>query len=197
MMQPVVQELPPSAPRQGNALTRWLGRAILRVAGWRVAGTFPDLPRMVIIIAPHSSFWDGIWGIAGMLALGVRIEFMIKAELFKGPLGWFLRLIGGIPINRSRAHGTVEQAVARLQRDEPTWLLIAPEGTRRRVEHWKNGFRRIALGANVPVLCTYFHYPDRTMGLGELMELSDDEAADMAKLREWYRPYMGKNRGTI
>ncbi len=196
-MQTVAPELPPCAQRQGNTFTRWLGRALLRLGGWRISGEFPDVARMVIVIAPHSSLWDGWWGIVGMLALGVRIEFMMKAELFKGPLGWFLRLIGGIPINRSRAHGVVDQAVARLQRLGSTWLLLAPEGTRRRVEHWKSGFRHIALAAQVPVFCAYFHYPERTIGLGELMHLTDDEAADMARLRQWYVPYMGKNRGTV
>ncbi len=195
-MKPVVSELPPSAPRFGNAFSRGLGRAVLRLCGWRVAGEFPDVPRMVLVIAPHSSFWDGVWGIAGMLALGVRIEFMIKAELFRGPLGWFLRLVGGVPIDRSRAHGAVQQAVARFKREGSTWLLIAPEGTRRRVEHWKSGFWHIARAAQVPVFCTYFHYPERTMGLGVLMQPTDDAEADMARLRQWYLPYVGKNRGT-
>ena len=87
-MRKVVEELPPSAPRQGNALSRAFGCMILRLGGWRIEGHFPDLPRMVIIVAPHSSAWDAVWGIAGMLALGVRISFMAKAELFRGPLGW-------------------------------------------------------------------------------------------------------------
>jgi 1-acyl-sn-glycerol-3-phosphate acyltransferase len=196
-MKPVVPELPPCAPRAGSAFSRWIGRTALRIFGWRVVGEFPDLPRMVLVIAPHSSFWDGILGIAGMLALGVRIEFMVKAELFRGPLGWFLRSVGGVPVNRSRAQGAVQQAAARLEREGSTWILIAPEGTRRRVEHWKTGFWHIARAANVPVFCTYFHYPERTMGLGELMEITDDVEADMAKLRKWYVPYVGKNRGTV
>lgn len=196
-MKPVVPDLPPCAPRFGNAFSRWVGRSVLRLCGWRVAGEFPDVPRMVLVIAPHSSFWDGILGIAGMLALGVRIEFMIKAELFRGPLGWFLRWVGGVPINRSRAHGAVQQAVARFKREGSTWILIAPEGTRRRVEHWKTGFWHIARAADVPVFCTYFHYPARTMGLGVLMQPTDDVDADMARLRQWYLPFVGKNRGTV
>ena len=56
---------------------------------------------------------------------------------------------------------------------------------------------KIARRADVPVLCAWFHYPDRTIGLGPLVELSDDADADMARIRAIYRPYIGKNRGTV
>lgn len=193
----VVPTLPPCAPRQGNALTRAFGRAILRLGGWRVSGAFPDLPRFVIIVAPHSSAWDAFWGIAAMLAMGVRITFMAKAELFQGPMGWALRGIGGVPVDRARAHGAVDQAVAQLQREGSTWFLLAPEGTRRRVERWKSGFWHIARGAQVPVLMAAFHYPERRMILGQVFEPCEDHDADMAQVRLWYRPYQGKRRGTV
>ncbi|MCX7557447.1 1-acyl-sn-glycerol-3-phosphate acyltransferase [Xanthomonadaceae bacterium JHOS43] len=196
-MRRVVEELPPSAPRQGNVLTRAFGRAILRTFGWRIDGTFPDVRHMVIIIAPHSSAWDAVWGIAGMLALGVRITFMAKAELFRGPLGWLLRGIGGVPVDRSRAHGAVDQATALLKGDRPVWFLLAPEGTRRRVEHWKSGFWHIARNAGVPVLYAHFHYPTKVMGLGPVATMSDNPEADMAAIREHYRPFIGKRRGTV
>ncbi|MCB1567291.1 MAG: 1-acyl-sn-glycerol-3-phosphate acyltransferase [Xanthomonadales bacterium] len=192
-----VPALPPSAPRMGNVFSRAFGHGILWLGGWRIDGAFADQPRMVIIVAPHSSAWDAIWGVAAMLAMGVRIRFLAKAEAFRGPLGWFLRLIGGIPVDRSRAHGAVEQAVALLKQNERCWFLLAPEGTRRRVEHWKTGFWHIARHAGVPIQCAHFHYPDRHMGLGWLMNPADDLDADMARVREAYRPFIGKRRGTL
>lgn len=196
-MRPVVPALPPNAPRQGNALARAFGRTILRLGGWRIEGEFPDLERFVIIVAPHSSAWDAFWGIAGMLALGVRITFMAKAEAFRGPLGWLLRRIGGVPVDRQQAQGAVEQAVARLQMPGPTWFLLAPEGTRKRVERWKSGFWHIASNAQVPVMQAAFHYPEKTMVLGPLLTPGSDLDADMARVREWYRPWVGKHRGTV
>ena len=196
-MRPVVRELPPNAPRQGNALTRAFGRALLRLCGWHIDGEFPDLKHLVIIVAPHSSAWDAVWGIAGMLALGVRITFMAKAELFRGPLGWLLHRIGGVPVDRSRAHGAVEQAAAMLKGERPVWFLLAPEGTRRKVKDWKSGFWHIARNAGVPVLCAHFHYPEKRMGLGPVMMPTEDAGADMAAIREHYRPFIGKQRGTI
>ena len=51
----IVLPLPANAPRvRRNAFTRWLGRTILRLGGWRMAGAFPDIPKLVLIAAPHS-----------------------------------------------------------------------------------------------------------------------------------------------
>ena len=191
-----VPELPPNAPRNGTAFTRWLGRTVLWLGGWTIAGNFADRPRMVLIAAPHSSGWDAVWGLAAKLAMGVDIAFMAKAELFRGPLGWLLRRFGGQPVDRARAHGAVEQAASSIRHAERMWFVLAPEGTRKRVEHWKTGFWKIARRADVPVYCAWFHYPEKTIGLGPLVELSDDPVADMARIREIYRPFMGKNRGT-
>lgn len=191
-----VPALPPNAPRTGNAFGRWFGRSLLRLGGWTIEGNFPDLPRMVLVVAPHSSGWDAFWGLAAKLALGVDITFMAKAELFRGPLGWLLRGLGGIPVDRSRAQGAVEQAAASIRNAGHMWFLLAPEGTRRHVEQWKSGFWHIARNAGVPVFAAWFHYPEHTIGLGRLFETTHDLDADMATIREYYRPFVGKHRGT-
>lgn len=190
-------QMPPSAPRAGNAFSRWLGRSLLALGGWRVAGQFPDLDKLVIIVAPHSSGWDAIWGLAAKLAMGLDIAFMAKAELFRGPLGWVLRALGGIPVDRGAPGGIVEQSAERLRASPRIWFVLAPEGTRRRVERWKSGFWKIARSAGVPVFCAAFHYPDRRIVLDRLVELTDDPQADLARIRALYRPYVGKNRDTL
>ena len=81
--------------------------------------------------------------------------------------------------------------------NEKLWLALAPEGTRKKVKEWKSGFLRIALAANVPILPVYFHYPEKTIGFGPLFHPSGDVDADMAKIRGFYRPWQGKNRGTV
>ncbi len=194
----IVPPLPPNAPRvPGNALARGLGRAVLRLGGWRMRGVWPDLPRLMLIVAPHSSGWDAVWGIAAKLAMGLHIEFMAKRELFSGPLGWLLRRLGGIATDRASPRGVVGEMALRFAERERRWLVIAPEGTRKRVERWKSGFWRIAHEASVPVVCVYFHYPDKAIGIGETIHLGDDLDADMARIRAFYRPWIGKNRGTV
>jgi 1-acyl-sn-glycerol-3-phosphate acyltransferase len=188
---------PPQVPRTRNAFGRWLGRLVLRLGGWKVVGDWPDVPRLMIIVAPHSSAWDAVWGLAAKLAFELDVRFMAKAELFRGPLGWLLRRFGAEAVDRSRPGGTVGQASQRLREAPRLWLVIAPEGTRKRVEHWKRGFWHIARTAEVPVLCVYFHYPERTIGIGPLLEMGADMEADMQRVRAIYRPYVGKRRGTL
>ena len=194
----IVPPLPPAAPRvRANRLARWIGRSVLRLGGWRVVGQFPDLPKLVLIAAPHSSNWDGIWGFAAKLALGLEIRVLGKAQLFRWPLAPLMRRLGVIPIDRSAPQGTVGQAVALIGDSPRVWYALAPEGTRKRVERWKTGFWKIAHGAQVPILPAYFHYPERIIGIGEPFHTSDDMEADLEALRTWYRPWQGRNRGTV
>ena len=148
-----------------------------------------------MIVAPHSSWWDGVWGLLLKVALGVDIAFMGKRELFRGPLGWLLRRLGGIPIERSATHGVVEQMVDRFQASPRLWLGIAPEGTRRTVVKWRSGFWHIARAAGVPILPVYFDYPSKTIGIGALFRPGGDMDADLAALKAFYRPYRGRHRG--
>lgn len=194
---PPLPTLPPSAPKSPqNAGRRFFAWFAAR-CGWRVVGQFPDLPKLVFVAAPHSSWWDGIWGLMFKVALGLDASFMAKRELFAWPLGSLLRRMGGIPIERSSAQGVVEQMVERFEGRDKLWLGIAAEGTRKPVKKWKSGFWHIARAAGVPVMAVYFHYPEKTIGLGPVFELTDDAAADVARIREFYRPWRGKHRGAF
>jgi len=188
-------QLPASAPRSGgNAFTRAIGRAILRLGGWRVTGAWPDIDKVVIIVAPHSSAWDAIWGIAAKVALGLRIVFIGKQEAFWGPVGWLLRLFGGVPVDRSAPGGIVDQVANQMRDAERMWFVLAPEGTRRKVEKWKTGFWKIARRAQVPVFCIGFDYPARTICLGQMVTLTDDMEADVRRIRALFAHYRGKHR---
>src|SRR5690625_313288 len=124
----------PRMPRPSARPTRMPGfadnpwrracRALLRLGGWSLDGELPDCARLVLIGAPHSSWWDGVWGLLMKVGLGANVHFMIKRELFQGPLGWLLHALGGVPIDRHAAAGVVEQMVARFARSDALWLLI-------------------------------------------------------------------------
>lgn len=196
---PLLPPIPPNMPQvpASRHFSRWLGRTILRLGGWRVIGTFPDIPRLVLIAAPHSSNWDGIWGMAAKMALGFDARILGKDSLFWWPLSVVLRRLGVIPLDRSKPQGVVEQSIELIRQSPQLWFALAPEGTRKPVQQWKAGFLKIAHGAGVPVLMAYFHYPDRTIGIGPLFHTTGDLPADMAAIRAWYRPWQGKNRGTV
>ena len=193
----IVLPLPPNAPRvPHNRFARWLGRTVLRLGGWRMEGAFPDIPRLVLIGAPHSSNWDGIWGFAVKLAMGLDIRILGKHQLFWWPLSALMRWLGVIAVNRQAARGVTEQAAHLIRNADRYWFGLAPEGTRKHVEHWKPGFWKIASGAGVPVLPAYFDYPRKVIGIGPPFVLGDDMAADIARIRAWYRPWQGRHHGT-
>lgn len=197
-MDGLLPHIPPNMPQvKPNRFTRWLGRSVLRLGGWRMTGTLPDIPKLVLIAAPHSSNWDGIWGFAAKLALGFEVKVLGKEQLFWWPLGPLLRRLGVIPIDRSSPQGTVQQAAELIRDSDRMWFALTPEGTRRKVERWKGGFLKIAQQAQVPVLMAYFHYPEKVIGVGEVFHPTGDMEADMAYVRAWYRPWIGRNRGTV
>ena len=198
MSHDIVPRIPPNMPQvPPNRFTRWMGRTFLRVFGWKIVGTLPDIPKLVMIVAPHSSNWDGIWGMAAKIAMGFQVRVLGKAQLFWWPLSPLLRKLGVVPVDRSSPQGTIEQAIAIIRDFDRIWFTLTPEGTRKRVDKWKTGFWKIARNANVPIVMGYFDYPSRIIGIDKVFHTSDNQQQDMAQIREFYRPWRGKNRGTV
>jgi len=189
--------IPPNMPQLRPSIATGICRWLLGVFGWRMVGELPDVAKLVVIAAPHSTNWDVIWGLLFKIGLRMDVHFIGKREAFVWPLGPALRAFGGIPVDRSAAHGLVGEMRRQFAERERFWLALAPEGTRKKVQKWKTGFWHIAREAGVPILPVYFHYPEKTVGLGPLFHPTDDVAADMARIRVFYRPWIGKNRGTV
>ena len=187
-------QLPAQMLKLRDGWQRRTCRTVLRLCGWSLAGEFPDVPKLVLIAAPHSSWWDGVWGLLIKVAIGADVHFMAKQELFRWPLGGLLRRLGGMPIDRAAARGVVEQMIDQFGQREKLWLGIAPEGTRKPVKRWKSGFWHIARAAGVPIFPVAFHYPDKTIQLGPLFDTSPDMDADIGRLRAFYAPFKGKHR---
>lgn len=184
-------ELPPSLPRRGNVFTRTLGRTLLALAGWRVEGELPDRPKLVAIVAPHTSNWDFVVGILVVFALGLRVRFLGKHTLFRPPLGWLMRWLGGTPVVRDTPQGAVTGAAGMIAREDRVLLGIAPEGTRTRGKPWRSGFYNIALAARVPILPAAFDYPGKALRLFPPLEPTGDYAADLARLQALYAGVRG------
>jgi 1-acyl-sn-glycerol-3-phosphate acyltransferase len=178
-----------SVARRGNAFSLWLGSAILKAGGWRLQGEIPDLPKMVLIGAPHTSNMDGVMAMATLTALGLRCGTMIKDSAFKGPLGSVLRWFGAIPINRRTAGGVIGQSVDAFASADNLLLLIAPEGTRTSAPEWKKGFWLIAAGAKVPVLPAAIDYSKKRITFGPPLTPTGDFDADMSTLMAFYGAY--------
>lgn len=182
----------PSVPRNGSLITRWMGRIVLRLMGFRAAGTLPDLPKFVVIAAPHTSNWDFVVGMALRWILSVDARWLGKDKLFWWPFGHFLKWLGGTPVDRSSSNGVVEQVVGWYNQRDKLVLGLSPEGTRKKVARWRTGFYHIARGAGVPILLAYFDYETRTVGFGPLFHPTGDLEADLAEMAAFYKTKKGK-----
>jgi 1-acyl-sn-glycerol-3-phosphate acyltransferase len=169
-----------------------VGRSILRVSGWRIGEPPPDLDRYVLIAAPHTTNWDLVYTLAIGTTLGMRVAWMGKHTLFRGPLGWFLRAMGGLPIDRRSRGDLVQRMAEEFARRETLVLTVPPEGTRSYAKHWKSGFYHIALAAGVPVVLGYLDYAKKQGGFGPAVRLTGDMDADMERIRAFYADKKGK-----
>jgi 1-acyl-sn-glycerol-3-phosphate acyltransferase len=187
-------KVPSQSPHSRRSLVAHSSAWILRMSGWRLQGEFPDAPKLIIIGAPHSSYWDGVWGLLMKLALGLNINIMIKREVMDGPLGPLLRRLGLIPIDRRAPIDVVQQMVRRFRECERMWLGITPEGTRKHVKHWKSGFLRIAHEADVPILPVFVDYPSKSFILGSIQHVTGHRDEDLDRIRALFSGYHGKHR---
>ena len=156
-----------------------LTKISMALAGWRIEGKLPDLPKYILIGAPHTSTWDFVLFLGIIFSLRANVRFMGKAELFRSPVGAFFRYCGGIPVDRKRSQGLVDQMVKASAESERFILTIAPEGTRHEVADWKRGFYHIAKGAGIPIVMAKVDGKHRTVHVGQIFHLTDDMEADM------------------
>lgn len=130
-----------------NTLVESLGHAMLKLSGWKIEGQLPALDKFVVIGAHHTSNWDFVAFLAAKFVLRLNARWFGKHTLFNGPLGGLMRRWGGIPIQRHLKLNTVDQAIQAFREHREFMLIIAPEGTRKKVDRWRMGFYHIARGA--------------------------------------------------
>jgi len=170
-------------------MLRWLSQGILRLFGWDTNGALPQgIEKAVVISAPHTSYLDFVIGRLTFWAIKVNIRFLIKKDVFFFPLGYFLRRLGGLPVDRGRYKSNmVGQVVKLFQENTSLLVVITPEGTRRRVDQWKKGFYLIALEARVPVALSFIDYRNKTGGIGPVFHPTGDYRKDLAFIQDFYK----------
>ena len=183
----------PAYPTTGHHGLRAIGRLAMRISGWRFDGALPELPKFVLIVAPHTSNWDFMVGVAAKFALELEVHWFGKESLFRGPLGVVLRIIGGRPVKRDTSEGVVAEVAAMFAAEERFILALAPEGTRKRVESWRTGFYHIARAAGVPIVPVAFDWSRKEIVIRAPFVPTGDVARDMAALRAPYRPEMARD----
>ena len=156
-------------PKRGNRLTALIGRGLFKGLGWKLSGEFPNHPKMIIAVAPHTSNIDFLLAAGVFLGHGLEVSYLAKQSLFNFPLGPLMSALGGIPVDQRSSMGLVEQLTARFNNSPRMVLGITPEGTRGRVQEWRKGFAMIAQAANVPILPAIADYKAKIVRLEKLI----------------------------
>jgi 1-acyl-sn-glycerol-3-phosphate acyltransferase len=185
---------PDQMPRRGGLIAPWLGRTLMRLGGWKIEGELPNVPKLVITVGPHTSNWDFVIGMLAMWALDLKLSWIGKHSIFVWPFSLLLRSMGGIAVDRSAAHGVVGEIIVAMQQHERMWFALAPEGTRKKVAHFRSGFLHIAAGAQVPVVLASLDYRERVVGFGPLIGPPFDIEVELAYVENFYRSIPGRKQ---
>lgn len=163
---------------------------ILKWCGWDVRITAPRRDKCVICVAPHTSNWDFLLGLAAYRSLGRQANFLMKSFWFFWPLGYLMKSFGGIPVRRSKKGESLTQQVIQLfGQKKYVNLAVTPEGTRSRTDKWRTGFLYIAYGAKAPVQLGVIDYKNKLILIEEEIQLTGDVTTDMHNIKRYYENY--------
>jgi 1-acyl-sn-glycerol-3-phosphate acyltransferase len=175
-------------------MAKQFSRFILKLFGWQVIGSMPEgIKKCVVIVAPHTSYWDFVIGYMAYKALGVKARYLIKKELFFFPLGPLLRNLGGIPVDRSHSSNVVQQVGQLFRKNDNLIVTITPEGTRSLVTNWKRGFYYIAKHAKVPILIGILDYGKKEIGIINVFRPTGKYQKDLIEIQSNYLDVTAKH----
>ena len=190
------QQIPQSFRAHRPKIFQWLGKIMLSIFGWKVKGSIANEysgKKLVVIVAPHTSNWDGILGFAAIAGLDVRIIFIGKHTAFQYPLGVFLRYMGGIPVDRSRPGGVIQVVIDKIKNNENALIALSPEGTRSKVVEWKTGFLRIAKELNAKIVPVSLDFSKKEILFGDVFIPSGNNKKDILDLKDYYSIFTPKH----
>ena len=190
------KQIPKTFRANRSRFFQWLGRSVLSILGWKVTGIITNdqaKNNLVVIVAPHTSNWDGILGIAALAGLDAKITFIGKDTVFKYGLGPFLRYVGGIPVNRKNPGGIIKDAIDQLKIRKGSLIAMSPEGTRTKVKEWKTGFLRIASEIKADIVPASLDFKKKEILLGEIFKPSGDNTKDILDLKKYYSAFAPKH----
>lgn len=170
-----------------------LARLFFRIIGWKIDQHSPiGIKKCVIVMGPHTSNWDFILGKMAFISYGIKAKYLIKKEAFFFPFGFFLRKMGGIPVDRKKKNNITQKAKELFLENDELFLVFTPEGTRSYNPNWKKGFYYIAIESKVPIYIAYVDYSKKIGGFHGLFEPTGDVDIDILEIKRILSKFSGK-----
>lgn len=168
----------------------------MTIGGWKIEGDVPrTLNKYIIAVAPHTSNWDFLIGLAVRSIKGFKSNFLGKKELFQPPFGWLFKKLGGYPVDRKKQTNLVDQVAELIRKEDHFVVAIAPEGTRKKVTRWKTGFYHMAYQGGIPIVFVSLNYPQKTVTFYPPFTPCGDFIKDAPAMAAFFNGIEGKNRG--
>jgi 1-acyl-sn-glycerol-3-phosphate acyltransferase len=172
---------------------KYLAKILLRLIGWKIDHqSFISIQKCVVVMGPHTSNWDFIIGRLAFVTFGIKPKVLIKKDLFFPPLGWILKAVGGIPVDRKKNNNLTDYACDLFKKRAELFMIFTPEGTRKHNPNWKKGFYYIAQKANVPIYIGYMDYEKKIGGFHSLFHPTGDVQKDIDYIKSVLGQYKGK-----
>ncbi|WP_281615594.1 1-acyl-sn-glycerol-3-phosphate acyltransferase [Flammeovirga sp. SubArs3] len=168
---------------------------LFKLFGWKIDGTVPeDVKKCVVVVGPHTSFWDFLVGVPARELLGFESKFFIKSSLCVGPLGWFLLKLGAIPVHRKKGNTRlVDLAIEEYNKRDELIIAVTPEGTRSYNPKWRTGFYHIANGAKVPIVMAGMCFKTKRVVIGERFIPTGNVDDDIVRIKRFFYNFVGKH----
>jgi 1-acyl-sn-glycerol-3-phosphate acyltransferase len=174
-------------------IAKFLSHIIFKVSGWQVKGRIPgEVKKCIMTAAPHTSNWDFLFARCAFYIMGVDVRYTIKKEAMVGPLGWLLKKMGALPVDRAKNNSLVQTMIDILDNADHMVIMVTPEGTRKYQPRWRKGFYYTAVGANVPIVLGYLDYQKKEAGVGPVFYPTGNVDADMEEIKSFYRTKTAK-----
>ena len=170
-----------------------LGKFLLYLTGWKIEGTLPNVKRIVVVSAPHTSNWDFIFGMMILFGIDINAKYLIKKSAFVPIFRTILNRLGGIPVDRNNPELLVQTIADYSKNNEGVLIVVTPEGTRKKVTKWKTGFLRIAKISNSIIIPMGLDYPTKTFRLEKAFNPTGDNEKDILALKYIFKDYRGRH----
>lgn len=175
-------------------MRKFANLVLVKILGWEIGGEIPSgIKKAVIIVAPHTSIWDFIYGRLAFWVLDLNVKFLINAKFFFAPLGPFLKKLGGFPVKYSKTTSLLIQIKQMYKNNDSFLLVITPEGTRALVSKWRKGFYQIATGSDLPIVMAYIDYKDKKGGIGPVFYPTGNYSKDLVEIEEFYKKFNARH----
>lgn len=170
-----------------------IGKFLLYLTGWKIEGTLPNVKRIVVVSAPHTSNWDFVYGMMILFGIDINAKYLIKKSAFVPIFRTILNRLGGIPVDRNNPELLVQTIADYSKNNEGVLIVVTPEGTRKKVIKWKTGFLRIAKISNSIIIPMGLDYPTKTFRLEKAFNPTGDNEKDILALKYIFKDYRGRH----